>query len=210
MIRVLIADDHPLFRAGIRRTLEEAGETSVAGEAATGEEVIQLLRKVKADILLLDVFMPGMGFLELLRRVRSEHPDLPTLVVSMQPEEQCAVRAFRAGAAGYLNKERSSDQLVSAVRTVAQGRRYYSAELADRLVSGLGSPSPRLPHESLSDREYEVLCLIGSGRTVKEIAYQLSLSPKTVGTYRTRLMQKMKVRTGADLVRYAVQQGLTV
>ena len=210
MIRVLIADDHPLFRAGIRRTLEEAGETAVAGEAATGEEVLQLLRKVKADILLLDVFMPGMGFLELLRRVRTEHPDLPTLVVSMQPEEQCAVRAFRAGAAGYLNKERSSDNLVSAVRTVAQGRRYYSSELADRLISGLGAPSPRLPHESLSDREYEVLCLIGSGRTVKEIAYQLSLSPKTVGTYRTRLMQKMRVRTGADLVRYAVQQGLTV
>jgi len=210
MIRVLIADDHPLFRAGIRRTLEEAGETTVAGEAATGEEVIQLLRRVKADILLLDVFMPGMGFLELLRRVRTEHPELPTLVVSMQPEEQCAVRAFRAGAAGYLNKERSSENLVSAVRTVAQGRRYYSPELADRLISGLGAPSPRLPHESLSDREYEVLCLIGSGRTVKEIAYQLSLSPKTVGTYRTRLMSKMKVRTGADLVRYAVQQGLTV
>lgn len=210
MPTLLIADDHPLFRAGIRRTLEEAGETAVAGEAATGEEVLQLLRKVKADILLLDVFMPGMGFLELLRRVRTEHPDLPTLVVSMQPEEQCAVRAFRAGAAGYLNKERSSDNLVSAVRTVAQGRRYYSSELADRLISGLGAPSPRLPHESLSDREYEVLCLIGSGRTVKEIAYQLSLSPKTVGTYRTRLMQKMRVRTGADLVRYAVQQGLTV
>lgn len=210
MIRVLIADDHPLFRAGIRRTLEEAGETSVAGEAATGEEVIQLLRKVKADILLLDVFMPGMGFLELLRRVRTEHPEMPTLVVSMQPEEQCAVRAFRAGAAGYLNKDRSSEHLVAAVRTVVQGRRYYSPELADRLISGLGAPSPRLPHETLSDREYEVLCLIGSGRTVKEIAYQLSLSPKTVGTYRTRLMQKMKVRTGADLVRYAVQQGLTV
>ena len=210
MIRVLVADDHPLFRAGIRRTLEESGGTVVAGEAATGDEVLQLLRRVTADVLLLDVFMPGMGFLELLRRVRGEHPQLPTLVVSMQPEEQCAVRAFRAGAAGYLNKERSSEHLVTAVRTVAQGRRYYSPELADRLVSGLGASTPRLPHETLSDREYEVLCLIGSGRTVKEIAYQLSLSPKTVGTYRTRLMQKMKVRTSADLVRYAVQQGLTV
>jgi len=210
MIRVLIADDHPLFRAGIRRTLEDAGDTVVTGEAATGDEVLQQLRHAESDVLLLDVFMPGMGFLELLRRVRTEHPGLPTLVVSMQPEEQCAVRAFRAGAAGYLNKERSSDQLVNAVRTVADGRRYYSAELADRLVAGLGTPSPRLPHETLSDREYEVLCLLGSGKSVKEIAYQLSLSPKTVGTYRARLMQKMKVRTGADLVRYAVQQGLTV
>jgi DNA-binding NarL/FixJ family response regulator len=210
MIRVMIADDHPLFRAGIRRTLENAGDTVVTGEAASGEEVLQQLRRAESDVLLLDVFMPGMGFLELLRRVRSEHPDLPTLVVSMQPEEQCAVRAFRAGAAGFLNKERSSDHLVNAVRTVADGRRYYSTELADRLVAGLGTPSPRLPHETLSDREYEVLCLLGSGKTVKEIAYQLSLSPKTVGTYRARLMQKMRVRTGADLVRYAVQQGLTV
>jgi len=210
MIRVLIADDHPLFRAGIRRTLEEDGGMTVVGEAASGEEVLQLLGKVRVEALLLDVFMPGMGFLELLRRVRTEYPDLPTLIVSMQPEEQCAVRAFRAGAAGYLTKDRSSEHMVAAVRTVAEGKKYYSPELADRLISGLGTPSPRLPHETLSDREYEVLCLIGSGRSVKEIAYQLSLSPKTVGTYRTRLMVKMKVRSGADLVRYAVQQGLTV
>jgi two-component system invasion response regulator UvrY len=210
MIRALIADDHPLVRAGIRRTLEESGDMSVAGEASAGEEVLQLLQRVKVDVLLLDVFMPGMGFLELLRRVRNEHPDLPTLVVSMQPEDQCAVRAFRAGAAGYLNKERSSEHLVAAVRTVAAGRRFFSADLAEKLIAGLGVSSPRLPHETLSDREYEVLCLIGSGRSVKEIARQLTLSPKTVGTYRTRLMQKMKVRGGADLVRYAVQQGLTV
>jgi DNA-binding NarL/FixJ family response regulator len=210
MIRVLVADDHPLFRAGIRRTLEDAGDLSVSGEASSGEELLQLLERTPADAIVLDVFMPGMGFLELLRRVRSDHPSIPTLVLSMQPEDQCAVRAFRAGAAGYLTKDRSSEHLVDAVRTVTQGRRYYSPELADRLVSGLGNTAPRLPHESLSDREYEVLCLIGSGRSVKEIAYQLSLSPKTVGTYRARLMQKMKVRGGADLVRYAVQQGLTV
>jgi len=210
MIRTLIADDHPLVRAGIRRTLEESGDMSVAGEAATGEEILQLLKRVEADVLLLDVFMPGMGFLELLRRVRTEHPEVPVLVVSMQPEEQCAVRAFRAGAAGYLNKERSSEHLVSAVRMVSGGRRFFSADLAEKLIAGLGVASPRLPHEALSDREYEVLCLIGSGRSVKEIARQLTLSPKTVGTYRTRLMQKMKVRGGADLVRYAVQQGLTV
>lgn len=210
MIKALIADDHPLVRAGIRRTLEVSGDMSVAAEASSGDEVLQLLRKQEVDVLLLDVFMPGMGFLELLRRVRTEHPELPTLVVSMQPEDQCAVRAFRAGAAGYLNKERSSEHLVPAVRTVLEGRRYFSPDLAERLVAGLGNGAPRLPHETLSDREYEVLCLIGSGRSVKEIARQLALSPKTVGTYRTRLMQKMKVRSGADLVRYAVQQGLTV
>ena len=210
MIRALIADDHPLVRAGIRRTLEESGDMAVAGEAATGEEVIRLLGQVEVDVLVLDVFMPGMGFLELLRRVRSEHPGIPTLVVSMQPEDQCAVRAFRAGAAGYLNKERSTEHLVSAVRTVSGGRRFFSADLAEKLVAGLGVSSPRRPPETLSAREYEVLCLIGSGRTVKEIARQLSLSPKTVGTYRTRLMLKMKVRGAADLVRYAVQQGLTV
>ncbi len=210
MIRVLVADDHPLFRAGIRRTIEDDGGMAVAGEAATGEEVLQLLGRVEAEVVILDVFMPGMGLLELLRRVKAEHPKVPALIVSMQPEEQCAVRAFRAGAAGYLTKDRSSEHLVSAIRTVAEGRRYYSSELADRLFSGLGSPSPRMPHETLSDREYEVLCLIGSGRSVREIAAQLSLSPKTVGTYRTRLMQKMGVKSGAELVRYAVQQGLTV
>ena len=210
MIRALIADDHPLVRAGIRRTLEEAGDMSVAGEAASGEEILQLLRRQEAEVLLLDVFMPGMGFLELLRRVRAEHPALPTLVVSMQPEDQCAVRAFRAGAAGYLNKARSSEHLVAAVRTVVGGKKYYSADLAERLVAGLGDAAPRMPHETLSDREYEVLCLLGSGRSVKEIARQLGLSPKTVGTYRSRLMLKMKVRGAADLVRYAVQQGLTV
>jgi two-component system invasion response regulator UvrY len=210
MIRAVIADDHPLVRAGIRRSIEGADDIAVAGEASSGEEVLRLLREVRADILMLDVFMPGMGFLELLRRVRVEFPDLRILVVSMQPEEQCAVRAFRAGAAGYVTKDRSPEHLVAAVRAVAGGRRYYSAELADRIVAGLGAASPRLPHEALSDREYEVLCLLGSGKSVKEIAYQLSLSPKTVGTYRMRLMQKMKVRSGADLVRYAVQQGLTV
>jgi len=210
MIRALIADDHPLVRAGIRRTLEDAGDMSVAGEASSGEEILNLLHREPADVLLLDVFMPGMGFLELLRRVRAGHPGLPTLVVSMQPEDQCAVRAFRAGAAGYLNKAQTTEHLVTAVRTVAGGRRFFSADLAERLVAGLGDSAPRLPHETLSDREYEVLCLIGSGRSVKEIARQLGLSPKTVGTYRSRLMLKMKVRGAADLVRYAVQQGLTV
>lgn len=210
MIRVIVADDHPVFRAGLRRTLEDAGDMTVVGEASSGDEVLQTLRKTPVDVLVLDVLMPGMGFLEVVRRIRTGYPQLPVLVVSMQPEEQCAVRAFRAGAAGYLAKDRSSDQLVGAVRLVAEGRKFFSPELAERLVEGLSASSARLPHETLSDREYEVLCLIGSGKAVKEIAFQLSLSPKTVGTYRARLMQKMKVRSSAELVRYAVQQGLSV
>jgi DNA-binding NarL/FixJ family response regulator len=210
MIRVLVADDHPVFRAGLKRTLEDSGDMVVAGEASTGEETLTILGKVQADVLLMDVFMPGMGFLEVLRRVRLVRPSLPTLVVSMQPEEQCALRAFRAGASGYLAKDRSLDQVVGAVRTVAEGRKYFSPELAERMVSSLSTPSARLPHEALSDREYEVLCMIGAGKSVKEIAYQLTLSPKTVGTYRARLLKKMNVRSGAELVRYAVQQGLTV
>jgi DNA-binding NarL/FixJ family response regulator len=210
VIRVIVADDHPVFRAGLRRTLEDAGDMTVVGEASSGDEVLQTLRKTPVDVLVLDVLMPGMGFLEVVRRIRTGYPQLPVLVVSMQPEEQCAVRAFRAGAAGYLAKDRSSDQLVGAVRLVAEGRKFFSPELAERLVEGLSASSARLPHETLSDREYEVLCLIGSGKAVKEIAFQLSLSPKTVGTYRARLMQKMKVRSSAELVRYAVQQGLSV
>ena len=210
MIRAVVADDHPLLRAGVRRILEESGGAAVVGEASSGEEVLGLLRRVPADVLLLDVFMPGMGFLELLRRVRAEHPDLRTLVVSMQPEEQCAVRALRAGAAGYLAKDRTPEHLVSAVRAVAEGRRFCGPGLAERLLSRRGSPTARLPHETLSNREYEVLCLLGSGKRVMEIASQLSLSPKTVGTYRMRLMRKMGARTGADLVRYAVEQGLAV
>ena len=209
VIRVVLADDHPVFRAGLRRTLEEAGGIRVVGEAASGDEALRALRAGRVDVLALDVFMPGMGFIDLLRRVRADHPGTRVLVVSMQPEEQCAVRAFRAGAAGYLPKDRPAEALVTAVRTVAEGRRFFSPALAERLISGLDPTSARLPHETLSDREYEVLCLIGAGRSVKEIAYGLALSPKTVGTYRTRLMRKMGADSSAELVRYAVQQGLS-
>ena len=208
-IRVVLADDHPVFRAGLRRTLEESGGIRVVAEASTGDEALKHLRAQPVDVLVLDVFMPGMGFIDLLRRARAEFPKTRILVVSMQPEEQCAVRAFRAGAAGYLPKDRPAETLVTAVRTVAEGRRFFSPALAERLISGLDPTSARLPHETLSDREYEVLCLIGAGRSVKEIAYGLALSPKTVGTYRTRLMRKMGADSSAELVRYAVQQGLS-
>jgi len=208
VIRVLVADDHPIVRQGLRRSVEESGDMTLAGEASSADEVLRLLGETEADVLVLDVFMPGRGFLDLLRRVRADRPSLATLVLSMQPEEQCAVRALRAGARGFVSKTRSQDEVLDAVRAVAAGRLAFGAGVVERLgPSALAAP--RLPHETLSDREFEVLCLLGSGRSVKEIAHQLALSPKTVGTYRARLMVKMHVRRDADLVRYAVLEGLS-
>jgi len=208
MIRLLIADDHPVVRAGLRRIVQETPGLEVVGEVANGDELLARLPRVPADIVLLDVSMPGPGFLEVLQRLRSEHPSVAVLVLSVHPEDQYAVRALRAGASGYLTKDHSPEELTEAIRRVHRGHKYVSPQLAERLATDLVAGGRDVRHERLSDREYEVLCLLGSGSTVKEIARSLHLSPKTVSTYRTRILEKMQVATNADLVRYAAQHGL--
>lgn len=208
MIRLCIADDHPVVRAGLRQIIEDEPGMEVVGEAADGDALLATIGRMPADVLLLDVSMPGPGFLEVLKALKQSQPRLPVLVLSVHPEDQYAVRALRAGAGGYLTKDHSPEQLVAAIRKVHRGGKYVSASLAERLAVGLEIGAEGWPHEKLSDREYDVLCQLGSGRTVKEISEQLGLSPKTVSTYRSRILEKMKLAGNADLVRYASQHGL--
>jgi len=208
MIRLLIADDHPVVREGLRRIVADDPGLQVVGEAVDGDGVLALILRQPTDVVLLDVSMPGPGFLQVLERLRAEHPGVKVLVLSVHPEEQYAVRALRAGAAGYLTKDHSPEQLIEAIRRVHRGGKYVSPTLAERLATDLAAGGPQAAHELLSHREYDVLCLLGSGRTVKEISAELDLSPKTVSTYRARLLEKMRLTGNADLVRYAARHGL--
>jgi DNA-binding NarL/FixJ family response regulator len=208
MIRLLIADDHPIVRAGLRRIVEDDSSMVVTAEAASGNEALAALRQSAADVVLLDVTMPGGSFTDTLHRLRDEHPTVKVLVLSVHPEDQWAVRALRGGASGYLTKDHSPEQLLDAVRRVYRGGRYVSPALAERLAAQLGPGFDGAPHELLSDREFEVLRALGTGLSVKEIAQLMGLSPKTVSTYRTRLMEKMGLTNTADLVRYASTHGL--
>lgn len=207
-IRVLLADDHQIVREGIKRIVSESSDMLVVGEAVDGDQAIELARTADADVLLLDVSMPGPGFLETMRRIREERPHLRVLVLSVHPEDHYAVRALRAGASGYLTKDHSPEELAKAIRHVHQGRKYVTEALAERLVHELEPETGRPPHEALSDREFEVLLAIAKGKSIKEVAAEKNLSPKTVSTYRTRVLEKMRLKSNADLVRYAVEQGL--
>lgn len=208
MIRILIVDDHPVVRAGLRRIAEDDRGISVTAEAPSGDDALVALREHVADVVLLDVSMPGSPFTETLRRLREAHPTVRILVLSAHPEDQWAVRALRGGASGYLTKDHSPEQLLDAIRRVHRGGRYVSPTLAERLAAQLGQDFVGAPHEQLSDREFDVLRGLGTGRTVKQVAAELGLSPKTVSTYRTRLMEKMGFATNADLVRYTAEHGL--
>ena len=204
-IRVFIADDHPIVREGLRRILNDRSDIRVVGEAASGEEIFESLEESGAHVLLLDISMPGPGFLETMRQLRDA--DVKVLVVSMYPEEQFGLRALKAGAAGYLTKDQSSEDLVDAIRRVHSGRRYLTETLADRLADELADGGGE-PHEELSEREFQVMQMLGEGMTIGEISDRLSLSPKTVSTYRTRILRKLDLRTTADIVRYAVENEL--
>jgi len=208
VIRVILADDHAVVREGLRRVLSESPDVQVVAEAEDGHAVLEAARQYSADVLLLDLRMPGPTFSELLRGVQQLKPDLPVLVLSGYPEERFALRVLRAGAAGYVPKELSSQQLLEAIRRVALGKRYVSSALGERLVESLRGDG-KVPHERLSQREFEVLRLLGSGLNVKQIAASLTINPKTVTTYRARLLAKLNVRTTADLIRYAVENELT-
>jgi DNA-binding NarL/FixJ family response regulator len=210
MIRLAIADDHPIVREGLRRIVSEDPGIAVAGDAAGAAELFRLLSSAAVDVVLLDVSMPGAPFIETLRHLRTDHPTIKVLVISAYPEDQWALRALQSGAAGYLTKDHSPEQLVEAIRRVARGRRYVSETMADRLAGMAGDTQTQAPHERLSDREFEVLRALGSGLMVKEVANQLGLSVKTVSTYRTRLLEKLGLASRADLVRYVVSHELLV
>jgi DNA-binding NarL/FixJ family response regulator len=208
MIRVLIADDHAVVRQGLKQILGDTPEMLVAGEAATGQQVLDKVRAESWDVVVLDISMPDLSGLDVLKQIRSERPKLPVLVLSMYSEDQYAMRVLKAGASGYLTKESATDELVKAIRKVVSGGRYVSPLLAEKLAFEMGADSGKLPHETLSDREFQVLRLIAAGKPVKEIAAVLSLSVKTVSTYRARLLEKMNLGTNAELIHYAIQNHL--
>ncbi len=208
MTKILIADDHAVVRKGLIQILKESIPGASVDEAADGREALAKVNRSPYALILLDISMPGRGGLDVLKEIRKCRPAIPVLVLSMHPEEEYAVRAFRAGASGYLTKESAPDELAGAVRKAMAGGRYVSASLAEKLAGELRSGSDRPPHETLSDREYQVMRMIASGMTVNEIAEKLSLSVKTISTYRSRVLEKMKVRNNTEIARYAVENRL--
>jgi len=208
MIRVVIADDHTIVRDGLKHLLRAAGDIEVAGEARDGTEALERVRTLAFDVLLMDMSMPGKSGIELIRQVHAEKPKLRILVLSMHEEHQYAVRAIRAGAAGYVTKESATLQLVEAIRKVAAGGAFISAEVAQQLALG-AMPDAKGPlHAALSDREYQILLLIAEGKSISEIAEQLFLSVKTVSTHKSNILQKMNLSTQGDLIRYAITNNL--
>jgi len=208
MLRILLADDHAVVRQGVKQILAEAFAQATFGEARNVSELLQLVGSERWDIVVLDLAMPGGNGLEALKQIKREDPQLPVLILSMFPEDQYAVRTIRAGAAGYLNKESAPEELVQAIRKVLQGGKYISALVADELVLYARQEDDQPLHKHLSDREYQVLCLIASGKEVKEISTELTLSAKTISTYRARLLDKMNMKTNAELTYYAIHNGL--
>jgi DNA-binding NarL/FixJ family response regulator len=202
-LRILVADDHPLVLRGLREAISEQPDLQVAGEAVDADSLLAVLGNGGGDLLVLDLSLPGARGLDLLRRVRGEHPALPVLVLSIHPEEPYALRCVKAGAAGYVEKSSSPETVLDAIRAVAAGRRFLSPRVAERLVDVAAVREERRPpHETLSEREFQVMCRIAGGRTISEIAEELELSVKTVSTYRARLLAKMGLRTNSEITRY--------
>jgi len=208
MIRVLICDDHAIVRQGLKQVIAETSDIRGVAEAGGYPEVMKPLRDGGIDLLLLDISLPGKNGIEILKLVKKEFPKLPVLILSMYPEDQYAVRAIRAGAGGYLTKQSAADQLVTAIRRVVTGRKYITPELAEALANTLGRDVSAAPHASLSDREYQTMCLIASGKALSQIAEELSLSAKTVSVYRARLLEKMGLTNNAEITHYALKHGL--
>ena len=208
MIKVILCDDHAMVRRGIRDTISEAVDVQVVGEAGSYPELREQLRSHACDVLVLDLNMPGRGGLEVLAALKEEGSTVKTLVVSMYPEDQYAIRCLRAGATGYLNKAGDPAELVTAIRTVVQGRKYVTAEVAQMLVDNLNAPESAELHASLSERELQTLQKIASGRKLSEIAEELMLSPKTVSVYRARVLEKLHLSNNAELTVYAIRNSL--
>lgn len=208
MTRILIVDDHALFREGIKQILQKHSDLNVIAEASDGREALAAVREMDLDVVLLDLSMPGLGGLDILHDLVNEHRRIATLVLSMHPEEQYAVRVLRAGAAGYLTKESAADELVAAIRSVARGGTYASPGIIRLLAATLRSEWDTMPHHLLSDREFQVMRLLAEGKRVCDIASELCLSEKTITTYRARVLEKMHLRTNIEITRYAIRNRL--
>jgi DNA-binding NarL/FixJ family response regulator len=208
MIKILIADDHAVVREGLKQIISETSDMHVADEANNGQDVLDKVSEQHYDVVLLDITMPGRSGLEILKQLKSKKPKLPVLMLSVHPEEQYAVRTLKAGAAGYLTKGSATDELIAAIRKISQGKKYISSSLAEKLAFDLDIDHEKPLHEMLSDREYQVMSMIASGKTVKEIADELSLSVQTISTYRSRILEKMKMKNNQEIIYYAVKQGL--
>jgi two-component system, NarL family, invasion response regulator UvrY len=208
MINVVVIDDHAVVREGLKRIISENPGMAVSGEAGDGYEAMKVVKTNPCDVVLLDITMPNRNGLDVLKQIHAESPRLPVLVLSMHAEDQYAIRVLRAGAAGYLTKESAPAKLVQAIRKVVHGGKYVSPTLAEKLVFDLDTDMDKVPHETLSDREFQVLCMIASGKTVGDIAEELALSVKTISTYRVRILEKLQMKNNAEITRYAIKQGL--
>ena len=210
MIKVLIADDHAVVRRGLKQILEDTGDIAVLGEASNADEIMAQLYDNEWDIMILDITMPGKNGLDALIEIKERKPNLNILVLSMHPEEEIAIRAFKSGASGYLNKDSVPWELVKAVKKVHEGGRYISTNLAESILLSMEKDTSKAPHNFLSDREFQVLCLIASGNTLSQIADELSLSIKTISTYRTRILEKIGLKTNVELTHYAIKHKIVI
>jgi two-component system, NarL family, invasion response regulator UvrY len=207
-MKVLIADDHAVFREGLKRILNEAADISEVGEAANAAQLVRSISDRRWDVILLDINMPGKSGLEVLKEIKQTNPRLSVLILSMYPEKQFAVRVIKAGAAGYITKGAAGSEVLQAIRKVYRDGKYISDSVAEHLAMAVEQPVDRPLHESLSDREFEVLRMVGSGKTVSEIAEELSLSVKTISTYRTHILEKMNLKNNAEIMQYVITHGL--
>ena len=207
-MRVLIVDDHPIFLAGVKETLAREEDVELVGEAGNGHNALELARKQPWDVIVLDITMPEKGGVDVLQELRREQPKLPILILSAHPEDQMALRLLRAGASGYLTKDKAPDVLLTAIRKIVGGGKYISESLAEKVVVELGAEKAQALHETLSNREYQVMRMIASGKTMGDIGRELFISVRTVSTYRARILAKMQIKTNTDLIRYALQNKL--
>lgn len=208
MIRILIADDHAIVRRGLKQIIEGGGEMCVVAEADSGIDALHKIRKIACDVVLLDISMPDMSGIDVLKQIHAEKPQLPILILSIYPEDQYAKRLIKAGAVGYMTKESAPSEVIKALRHVACGKKYISPAVAEILANEIGMAGEKLPHHALSDREYQIFLLLASAKTVTDIADTLALSVKTVSTYRTRVLEKMHLKNNAEMMRYAVDNQL--
>ena len=208
MIKILIADDHPVVREGLKQIISETYDMVVAAEANNGQEVMDKVAKDDFDVILLDISMPVRNGLDIIEELKAQKPEMNILVLSIHPEKQYAIRVLKLGASGYLTKDSASDELIQAIRKVAKGRKYITSTLAEELAFELEIEREKKPHEILSNREFQVLCMIASGKSTKNISEDLYISEKTVSTYKTRIFQKMRMKNDAELIRYAIKENL--